>query len=136
MLRAPSVLAAPLALAAPFFAAAPLLAALAACYDTPQPPCAFACGQGDDCPTGYSCRPDAWCKRDDVADDRACQGMAPDLDPDDAAGGAAADASPADASPPDASPPDASGADAAPPDASQGAPAAGAITISAPGSAG
>jgi len=96
--------------------------ALAGCYETPQPACAFTCGQGDDCPDGYSCRADTWCKRDDVTDDHVCAPPRPD------AAGTTADAAPPDATPADATPPDAgqpdAGPDSAPPDASElGAPA-------------
>ena len=36
------------------------------CFDAPQPPCAFLCGQGGDCPDGYVCAADNFCKRKDV----------------------------------------------------------------------
>lgn len=59
--------------------AAPLVTlALAACYETPTPACAFACSQDGDCPGGYSCRADDWCKRDDIDDDFVCGPPAPD----------------------------------------------------------
>jgi hypothetical protein len=67
----------------------------AACYETPRPECAFSCGPSAECPAGYTCRPDSWCKRADVEDTFACPN------------------SPSDAAPP----PDAAGPDAASPDA-------------------
>jgi hypothetical protein len=50
----------------------------AACYDTPRPECAFQCGPDADCPDGYACRPDNWCKRADVPDDFQCAPPVPD----------------------------------------------------------
>jgi hypothetical protein len=49
-------------------------AALAACYKTPTPECAFACelGGSEVCPDGYTCRPDGLCKREGIADGFAC----------------------------------------------------------------
>lgn len=90
------------------------LAALAACYETPRPPCAFSCGRSGDCPGGYSCRADDWCKRDDLADDYACAPPRPDAAPPapdaspDGDGGEIADAALFDAPPPDAASADAS----------------------------
>lgn len=76
-----------------------LALALPACYETPAPACAFLCGQGGACPDGYTCRADAWCRRQDVSDQTVC-------------------ALPlSDAAPPDASLPDAAPIDAAPIDA-------------------
>ena len=80
----------------------PFLALSTGCYETPQPPCAFSCGPGDDCPPGYTCRADTWCKRNDVGDDFACAPPGPDAGPapaDGASGEAPADleAAPADA---------------------------------------
>jgi hypothetical protein len=94
-----------------------LAPALAACYETPQPSCAFSCGPSDDCPSGYSCRADSWCKRDDVADGFDCGAEASDAPASDGGSGTTSDASP-DAAPPDAAPADAAPADADPPDAS------------------
>jgi hypothetical protein len=96
--------------------AAAALAAVAGCYDTPRPPCAFSCGQGGACPDGYSCRADDWCKRDDLSDDLACgpprpdgAAPAPDASTDDGGdGGEPADAALFDAPPPDAASADAS----------------------------
>jgi hypothetical protein len=80
---------------------APLaLSLLAGCYETPRPACAFGCSQDGDCPDGYSCRADSWCKRDDVVDELACAPPVPD------AGSAASDAAPTDAGPVDAALPD------------------------------
>jgi len=87
--------------------AALLYPALAGCYDTPRPACAFTCAGDGDCPGGYSCRADTWCKLDDVADDYTCGPAFPDA------------AAPADASLADAPLPDSS-TDAAPADASAG----------------
>lgn len=36
------------------------------CFDRPQPECAFFCGPGGECPDGYGCAADGWCKRQDV----------------------------------------------------------------------
>ncbi len=103
---------------------------LGACFSTPEPECAFACGQNSVCPDKYRCAGDGWCKRNDVAEDFVCS-TTPLIDaskptPDSAnldaslvdAGG---DATAPDASPLDAMAPDA--ADAAPaPDAADAAP--------------
>jgi hypothetical protein len=70
---------------------------LGACYSTPTPECAFLCGPSGECPDGYGCRNDGWCKRDGVPSDFQCS-ILPD------AGGP--DGTPADAGP-DAMPPDA-----------------------------
>jgi hypothetical protein len=124
-----------------------LLLALAACYETPQPACAFACGGDGDCPGGYSCRADSWCKRSDLPDDTVCTppqaggtesdaspGGSPDASEgvDAAADGGAADAALSDAAPADAPPSDAAPDAAPPPDAptADAAP----ISISIPGS--
>lgn len=49
------------------------LAGLAvACYETPQPDCAFLCGPDTGCPEGYSCGEDGWCKRDTAPDSVEC----------------------------------------------------------------
>jgi hypothetical protein len=110
----------------------PLLAlALAGCYETPQPRCAFSCGPSDDCPSGYSCRADSWCKRDDVADGFDCGAEASDQPASDGGSGTTSDASP-DAAPSDAAPADAAPADASDSDASGGD---GAVSNSAPPSA-
>jgi len=53
----------------------------AACYDTPRPECAFQCGPDADCPDGYACRTDNWCKRADVPDDFECAPPVPDAAP-------------------------------------------------------
>lgn len=37
--------------------------ALAACYETPKPECAFSCARENTCPGGYVCADDRWCKR-------------------------------------------------------------------------
>ncbi len=109
-----------------------LAVALPGCYDTPRPECAFACSADGDCPGGYSCRADTWCKRDDIPDDFECAPPLPDAASSDA-GGTTADASPdgsaPDAAPADAAPPDASSLDASP-DAGEGA-----MSITASGSA-
>jgi hypothetical protein len=113
-----------------------------ACYDAPQPECAFLCGTADNaCPDGYSCAADGWCKRNDVDSRFVCESPAtasdaavtadarpgaPDAAPrPDATPGLPdarprpPDAAPPDARPrsPDAAPPDARPPDAAPPDA-------------------
>jgi hypothetical protein len=108
-----------------------LAPALAACYETPQPSCAFSCGPSDDCPSGYSCRADSWCKRDDVADGFDCGAEASDAPAGDGGSGTTSDASP-DAAPSDAAPADAAPADASDRDASGGD---GAVSNSAPPSA-
>lgn len=73
---------------------APLaLILLAGCYETPLPECAFSCSQSGDCPSGYSCRADDWCKRDDVDDEFLCAPAQPDATSPDAA---ATDAAPPD----------------------------------------
>lgn len=94
-------------------------ALLGACFNKPEPACAFWCGVQSACPEGYRCAADQWCKREDVAEDFAC-GPGPTQDaapapPDattDAAPGDAADAAPGDAA--DAAPSDAAPSDAAP----------------------
>ena len=49
-----------------------------ACFDTPSPDCAFACGaEAEACPDGFSCRSDGLCKRNDLADDYECETLAP-----------------------------------------------------------
>lgn len=60
------------------------LAALAGCYDTPRPACAFLCGSDNACPSGYTCASDGWCKRDDVGGDYTCGPALPDAAPADA----------------------------------------------------
>jgi hypothetical protein len=84
----------------------PPLLLTAACYETPRPPCAFSCGDADDCPTGYTCRADSWCKRDDVTDDYVC--AVPDAAPPD---DGSVDGSPDAAAPDDAPAIDAPGGD-------------------------
>lgn len=79
---------------------------LAACYETPKPPCMFLCGEGGACPTGYVCEADNRCHRDDPGGPAAC----PDDLPADAAetlDGPVIDAEPLDAEPLDAEPADA-----------------------------
>lgn len=79
----------------------------AACFDAPTPACAFYCSAAGECPDGYACASDQWCKRSDLADNYQC-------------GPGPADAAPPpspDASQPDAGPPDAAAPDAGPPDA-------------------
>jgi hypothetical protein len=85
-------------------------AALAGCYKTPDPECAFACELGGDesCPDGYTCRADNLCKREGVADSFSC----PDIPVDaavsiDAATDAASIDAPTDAAEIDAPVPDA-----------------------------
>ncbi|HYU14947.1 MAG TPA: hypothetical protein VEL05_02700 [Candidatus Acidoferrum sp.] len=73
-----------------------VLALTTGCYENPRPPCAFACGPADDCPAGYSCRADTWCKRDDIPDDFTCGPPILDAAPP-AADASAADADIADA---------------------------------------
>lgn len=53
----------------------------AACFDTPRPECAFKCGPDADCPDGYACQTDGWCKRADVAPDFECAPPVPDAAP-------------------------------------------------------
>lgn len=55
--------------------------AVVACYETPTPECAFSCGDDGACPTGYTCRPDGWCKREGVTDDFQCAPPRPDAMP-------------------------------------------------------
>lgn len=84
------------------------LLCLLACYDTPAPPCAFSCARNGECPDGYACRSDNWCKRADLADDFTClPRLTPDAAPVPDASVDPPDAAPFDASPPDASTPDA-----------------------------
>jgi hypothetical protein len=77
------------------FAAAALAAS--ACYDTPRPECAFSCGPEGDCPEGYTCRPDSWCKRAGVDDRFSCPNSPADAAP-------PPDAGPDAGLPPDAGP--------------------------------
>jgi len=63
----------------------PMVTALAACYSTPQPECAFECSGGGSCPDGYTCRADLLCRRADVADSFVCPAIddpGPDAIPD------------------------------------------------------
>jgi hypothetical protein len=91
----------------------------AGCFETPQPVCAFLCGNGGDCPDGYDCAPDGFCKRADVNPNMACPGISIEIDASDV------DAPLVDAEVPDADPtapdadttPDAAVPDAAVPDA-------------------
>jgi hypothetical protein len=53
--------------------AALALAPLAGCFSAPTPACAFRCGPGDACPSGYACAADGWCKRDDVDPGYVCE---------------------------------------------------------------
>ena len=80
--------------------------ALAGCYETPKPACAFACARDGACPDGYACDPQ----------DQICHRQL--------AGGAleACDPPFVDAAPPDARPIDASPIDASPIDAPTDAP--------------
>jgi hypothetical protein len=81
---------------------------LAACYETPKPPCMFLCGEGGACPTGYVCvSEDNRCHRDDPGGPAACPDDLPEPD----------DAAPLDAPPIDAEPIDAMLIDAEPIDA-------------------
>jgi hypothetical protein len=41
------------------------VARLTACFNPAQPGCAFSCADGGLCPSGYSCRSDLICHRDD-----------------------------------------------------------------------
>lgn len=79
-------------------------AALAGCYDTPRPDCAFLCAEGDVCPEGYFCAGDGWCKRDGVAEDFMCTLPIPDAAVADASAPDAGDAAAGDAAPGDAAP--------------------------------
>jgi hypothetical protein len=56
---------------------AALLALAAGCYDTPEPDCAFQCGEDDACPDDYGCATDGWCKRIDLPDDHVCPAGTP-----------------------------------------------------------
>jgi hypothetical protein len=51
---------------------------LASCYSTPNPECAFLCGEADSCPDNYSCATDGWCKRNDITPDYDCMGTTVD----------------------------------------------------------
>ncbi len=52
-----------------------VIGAVAGCYDTPSPPCAFLCTQSGECPEDYRCvAEDGWCKRNDVAENFDCGG--------------------------------------------------------------
>lgn len=46
-----------------------------ACFSSPKPECAFACGDEASCPSGYRCVSDGWCKRDDVAESFTCSAV-------------------------------------------------------------
>ena len=81
MVRIPSAATA----AAALWVGAAMLAG--ACFDAPEPACAFACGEYDTCPAAYRCASDGWCKREDVDEDYPC-------------GARLHDAAPTDASPP------------------------------------
>ena len=83
----------------------------AGCYETPQPVCAFLCGSGGDCPDGYTCANDGFCKRNDVNPAMVCPGVTIEIDASDV------DAPPIDADIPDAEIPDAEIPDAEIPDA-------------------
>ncbi len=43
-----------------------------ACFEEPQPECAFACPQDETCPQDYRCTKDGWCKRNDIAFGYVC----------------------------------------------------------------
>ncbi len=110
---------------------------LAGCFTAPEPECAFACGEDKNCPSGYRCAGDGWCKRNDVDESFVCSTVSlvdaaaggdgnVDLDaalidaaPADAAliDAAVIDAAPIDAAIIDAAPIDAAPIDAAPIDA-------------------
>lgn len=83
---------------------------LAACYETPKPPCMFLCGDDGACPTGYVCvAEDNRCHRDDPGGPAACPDELPgddDAAPIDSAtiDGPPVDSSPIDAEPIDANP--------------------------------
>ncbi|MEM9488326.1 MAG: hypothetical protein AAGC55_04220 [Myxococcota bacterium] len=88
------------------------LGATTACYETPEPDCAFLCGREDSaCPDGYSCNSEGFCLRDDAPADTSC-GTAAVTD-----AAPPQDTTAPDADPGDAAPPDAAAGDAAPPDA-------------------
>lgn len=63
----------------------------AACFDSPRPSCAFLCGNDLSCPEGYTCATDGWCKREGLADDFVCDGIAIDASVADAPADAATD---------------------------------------------
>jgi hypothetical protein len=79
-------------------AAAAMLAA--GCFDTPEPACAFACGDDGACPAAYRCASDGWCKRADLDSDYACGASLLDAAPADA-GSAQPDTEPSGARAPD-----------------------------------
>lgn len=47
-----------------------------ACFDAPEPDCAFECGDDGACPDDYGCASDGWCKRIDLPDDHVCEAAA------------------------------------------------------------
>ena len=51
---------------------------LGSCYSTPNPQCAFLCGEANSCPDNYSCATDGWCKRNDINPDFDCMGTTVD----------------------------------------------------------
>ena len=68
---------------------AALVLTASACFDTPQPDCAFLCSVEGECPDGYRCASDGICKRLDLADNAVCSNVsrqdaapAPDAMPD------------------------------------------------------
>jgi hypothetical protein len=81
------------------------------CFDRPLPECAFFCGPGGECPDGYGCAADGWCKRQDVDPAFECPNAPVDAAVADAP---SADAPEADAPAADAPEADAPEADAPP----------------------
>jgi hypothetical protein len=76
---------------------------LAACYETPKPPCMFLCGTGGACPDGYVCvDEDNRCHRDDPGGPAACTDDLPVDEDASTIDGALIDSSPIDAEPIDA----------------------------------
>ena len=91
---------------------------LAACYETPKPPCMFLCGEGGACPSGYVCdTTDNRCHRDDEGGPAACPDDLPQDDDAAVSDGAPIDGAPIDAMLLDAEPIDAMLLDAEPIDA-------------------
>jgi hypothetical protein len=44
----------------------------ASCFSEPSPNCAFSCGAASECPSGYFCASDSYCKQDGLGDDFSC----------------------------------------------------------------
>lgn len=54
------------------------------CFTTPKSECSFACGANSECPSGYYCAADSWCKSEGTAEDFDCGAVLVDAAPADA----------------------------------------------------